>query len=774
MSDEGDVNALLDERPDLRDALDTVLDVDEQHETWTFEDVPIGSGPFGELVSSGVVESVDDEYRLADPDVTAAALSDDPADEKESLDFDGTLSGFAWPTFDRTTTLALTAALTVVALVRAHPLQSVYRDGNVVLSGNDPYYYRYWVERVLADSQSVFSLDALAALPAGVTKGEPLLVATLWWVSELLGGGAAVVGDVMAWYPVLTAVITALFVYLLAVTVTGDRRVGLAAVLLFAIIPGHAMRTSLGFADHHAFDYPWLAATAYALTVLAGTDRDKLTSPKTWLASVVLGVAVAGQTLAWESAPLLIAAVGLAVAAVALTTVDRSESPLVPGAPILTGLTIATGLAAAGHVVVGWHTPRVAFSPALVLGGVALALLVGEAVHRATGDARHLLAIDAVLAPVGILAFREARPDDWDALLEGTGRITAERNIAETVGLFDPDTLGVLLLLGFTLVIAIPAMVAGIQRARTAPKWAVPTAYVWYFFALSTLSVRFVGELAPVLAVFAGIGFVRLAAWIDAVEALSVDATREALPALTVPDRRTLGTLALIFLLVGSLGIVQVPVKTGQLTVEDSTYQSAAHVANHSAQLDESYPDNYVLSQWGRNRVYNYFVNGESESYSYARQTYVEFLGSPNADEWYSRFDDRVGYVVLSEDINTTGGTAYAHLTDHYGSRTADRDGVAHFQPLYVTAGGEKITYQVVPGANLTGQVAPNETVAVQTNVTIPGASFTYERQTTADAAGAYSVRVANPGTYTIETANETREATVQAGAVRNGTAVQG
>ncbi|WP_049940771.1 MULTISPECIES: STT3 domain-containing protein [Halomicrobium] len=676
--------------------------------------------------------------------------------------------------FDRITSLALTAALAVVALVRAHPLGSVYRGGNVVLSGNDPYYYRYWVERVLAESQSVFSLDTLAALPGGVTNGEPLLVATLWWVSELLGDGAAVVGDVMAWYPVVTAVVTAIFVYLLAVAVTGDRRVGLAAVLLFAIIPGHAMRTSLGFADHHAFDYPWLAATAYALTVLASVDRDAVTTSKTWLASALLGIVIAGQTLAWESAPLLIAAVGLAVAAVALAAVDQGESPLVPGAPILTGLTIAAGLAAAGHIFVGWHTPRVAFSPALVLGGVALALLVAEAVHRTTDDARHLLVIDAVLAPIGILTFREARPEDWEALLRGTGRITAERNIAETVGLFDPDSLGVLLLLGFTLVIAIPAMVAGVQRARTAPKWAVPTAYVWYFFGLATLSVRFVGELAPVLAVFAGIGFVRLAAWIDAVEALSVDATRAALPGLTVPDRRTLGTLTLIFLLVGSLGIVQVPVKTGQLTVEDSTYQSAAYVANHSAQLNESYPENYVLSQWGRNRVYNYFVNGASESYSYARQTYAEFLASPNADEWYSRFDGRVGYVVLSEDVNTTGGTAYAHLTDHYGSRTADRDGLAHFQPLYVTAGGEKLTYQVVPGANLTGQVAPNETVTVQTDVTIPGASFTYERQTTADAAGHYSVRVANPGTYTIETANETREATVQAGAVRNGTAVEG
>jgi len=772
MSEEGDICAVLEERPDLRDALESVAVVDSERDTWTFEDVSIDSGTFGELVSIGIVESAGDEYRLADPDATAAALAGEDAMADPSSTLDTSLSSFQFPALHRTTTLALTAALAFVALVRIHPLRSAYRDGNVVLSGNDPYYYRYWVERVLAENQLVFRLDVLAAFPNGVTKGEPLLVATLWWVSKLLGDGAAIVGDVMAWYPVVTAVISAVFVYLLAVTVTGDRRVGLAAVLLFAIIPGHAMRTSLGFADHHAFDYLWLGATAYTLTVLAGTDQDGLTTPRTWFASAGLGIAVAGQTLAWEAAPLLIAAVGLAVAALALAAVDRAESPLVPGAPILTGLTIGAGFAAAGHVVVGWHTPRVAFSPALVLGGSALALVVAEVVYRTTGDAPHLLAIDAVLALVGILAFREARPDDWEALLRGTGRITAERNIAETVGLFDPDSLGVLLLLGFTLVLALPAMVSGVQRARTVPKWTIPMAYVWYFFGLATLSVRFVGELAPILAVFAGVGFVRLAAWIDAIGPLDIDPNR-ALPGLTIPDRQTLGTLALIFLLVGSLGIVQVPVKTSQITIEDSTYQSAAYVANNSAHLNQSYPDNYVLSQSGRNRVYNYFVSGESESYSYARQTYGGFLRSPDADEWYGQFDGRVGYVVLSTDLNATA-TTYAHLTNDYGSRTPDQAGLAHFRPLYATPDGEKLTYQVVPGANLTGRATANETVTVRTNVTIPGASFIYERQTTADTAGDYSVRVANPGTYTIKTANETSKVTVSAAAVRNGTTVEG
>jgi len=769
MSDEGDVGALLDDRPELRDALDAVTTVDERNETWTFDDVPIDSGQFGELVSSGIVESVGDEYRIADPDAARVALRDEPA-RAQPADSDRSLPTFEWPTIDRTAAVALTAALAFVALVRAHPLQAIYRNGDVVLSGNDPYYYRYWVEQVLAESNSILNPEALSAFPDAVIKGEPLYVATLWWVSELLGEGAAVVGDVMAWYPVVTAAITGLFVYLLTVTVTNDRRVGLAAVLLFAIVPGHALRTSLGFADHHAFDYLWLALTALTLTVLAGTERDTLTQPRTWLASAGLGIAVGGQTLAWESAPLLIAAVGLAVVALTLAAVDGERSPLLAGIPILAGLTLAAGIAAAGHVVVGWHTPRVAFSPALVLGGSALVVAVATLVDRTIGDVRHLAVIDAVLFVIGLAVFRASRPEDWAALTSGTERLTAERNIAETVGLFDPETLGVLLLLGFTLVIALPAMVLGIQRARTNITWAVPTAYVWYFLGLSTLSVRFVGELAPILAVFAGVGFVRLAAWIDAARPVEFDGNHGAVESLSVPDRRTLGILAAVFLLVGSLGIVQSPVKTSQITVEDSTYQSAAFIANHSVERNESHPKNYVLSQWGRNRVYNYFVSGESRSYGYARQTHADFLGSLGADQWYDEFDGRVGYVVIQEDVNSSAGTVHAHLMNDYGSRTAQHDGVAHFRALSVTPDGEKAVFSVVPGVNLTGQAPPNTTVTVRTNVTVPGASFTYERQTTADETGNYSVRVANPGTYTISAGNETSEIIVSAAAVRNGT----
>lgn len=272
MSDAGAPDDLLEERPDLADPLEAVLDVDQRQETWTFEDIPINSGPFGELVSRGVVEKNEGEYRVADPTAVRAALGyGDGQTVTNDLTPNITMPSVSLQSVDRQTTTIVTAALALVALVRLHVFQSVYRDGQVILSGNDPYYYRYWVEQALASGPNPFDLSALATLPGAVQNGEPLLVATLWWVAELLGSGPEIAGHVLAWYPIVSAVLTAVLVYLLAVRVTDDRRVGVAAVLILALVP---------------------------------FDAKDLRRPRAIAWGLGLGVAVAGQVLAWEAGPL--------------------------------------------------------------------------------------------------------------------------------------------------------------------------------------------------------------------------------------------------------------------------------------------------------------------------------------------------------------------------------------------------------------------------------------------------------------------------------------
>ncbi|MCU4800385.1 hypothetical protein OB920_08395 [Halobacteria archaeon HArc-gm2] len=773
MTDAGGPAELLDERPDLADPLEAVLAVDDHEDTWSFDDVPVDSGPFGELVSRGVVESAGDDYRVADPAAARAALNGDAgAVTTDAEDASGRAApSFELPTttIDRTSAAIVAAAIAFVGLVRAHPIQSVYRDGNVVLSGNDPYYYRYWVEQALAPGESILDLSALATLPNAVQKGEPLTVATLWWVSELLGGTPDVAGHVLAWYPVVSAVVTAAMVYLVAVWVTDDRRVGVAAVLMFALIPGHALRTSLGFADHHAFDFPWLAATALCLVALARTESQNLRAPRTWAVSAALGIAIAAQTLAWEAGPLLVLTVGLVVVAKALADVHASRSPLRQGVPIVVGILTGAALAALVHVVVGWHTQQVAFAPALLFVGAVGALLAAEAVQRTTGDVRHLAAVDAVGAVVGFLLFRAALPEYWTRLQSELDRLFRSDSIAETAGLLSPDSFGFLYLFGFALALALPFMAMGAWRAVDDDRWLVASVYGWYFFLLATFQVRFVGELAAFAAVFAGYGFVWVAAWIDAAGPIGDRVER-----LRLPNRTQLGTLVLLFVLVASLGIVQVPVKTSQVTITDDTYHTSQFLAEHSADLGQAYPDNYVLSEWGQNRHYNYFVSGESRSYGYAQSNYDRFIRSPNPDESYDRLEGRVGYVVLDPTRNIGVRTAHSRLTETYGSATDTRPGLAHYRALYVAPGESRVAYAVVPGATVTGNASANATVSLATDVSLPNAEFTYERQTTANADGTYSVPVAHPGTYRVVADGETREVTVSESAVRNGTTVSG
>lgn len=242
MSDTPGAGAVLDDRPELRSATEEVLAVDDEQDGWTFDDIPLDSGQFGELVSAGIVEKNGDEYQVADPEAVRAALDGETVATTENersvspanaLDFD----------FDARATGLLAAALAVVVLARTYAIGSVYRGGDIVLSGNDPYYYRYHVEQIAANAGNAADLGALSVLPNSVTHGEPLMVATLWWLASLLGGSKDVIGHVLAWYPVVSALVIAVLLYLLAAKVSSDRRIALASVLFLAIIPGHAFRT---------------------------------------------------------------------------------------------------------------------------------------------------------------------------------------------------------------------------------------------------------------------------------------------------------------------------------------------------------------------------------------------------------------------------------------------------------------------------------------------------------------------------------------------------
>ncbi|PSP33928.1 hypothetical protein BRC64_02175 [Halobacteriales archaeon QH_10_67_22] len=210
MTDDGRVADLLAERPDLESPLAALLAVDDEADTWTFEDVPVDSGAFGEL------------------DAVRQAIERDSAVEEGTATTDVTTPSVnvALPTVDAGAAGLFGGALALVVVLRAFVVSAVFRGEHVVLSGNDPYFYLFWIEQ---------------SLPAGITKGEPLLVATLARITSVFGGPDAA-GAVLAVYPVVSAVLTGALLYWLTLRLTADRRIALAAVVILAAMPGHALR----------------------------------------------------------------------------------------------------------------------------------------------------------------------------------------------------------------------------------------------------------------------------------------------------------------------------------------------------------------------------------------------------------------------------------------------------------------------------------------------------------------------------------------------------
>ena len=761
-----EVRELLDERPDLEPALEAVLEPDAP---WTFDDVDVDSGKFGELVSRGLVDEDGDGYRVADPAAVDQALDGDVGDSSDAGGFDFDVS---WPEVGRLELAGLAGVLALVVALRLVSYPAVFQGDAIVLSSNDPYYYRYWLEQLLTDPETTFT-----TLPLTVSTGEPLMLAVLWAVTIVLGGTTAVAGSVLAWFPIVSALVTALMLYAGTVLVTDDRRIALASVAMLAVAPAHAFRTSLGFADHHAFDYPWLALTLFGAILVVSwaksNTKGNANGNTHGNATVVTGVAViaagvSGQTLAWEAGPLLVVALGLTIATVTITAVFRSESVLRSAGPMVLGVVLAAGITWFVHTEFEWHTTLVASAPLLLAAGSVGVLLTGTLWNRTNQHVAGLVGLDLIGAGIGAFVFRSMQPELWERMSrQVTERLLAPSDIAEFQSLFG-NSAGWLLLFGFLLLLALPYMVWASRRMFHDDRWTPLVVYGWYFLVLAAISVRFAGQLSIVVAVFAAVGFVHLAEWID-VARRPAPFTGGIVDSIDLPNRRQAFTLVGLFLLVTALSIVQIPIKTSQITSPNNGYDAAAWMADYSEAEEMEHPENYVFSQWGENRMYNYFVSGESRSYGFARSNYADFVTSTNGTEWYERLRGRVGFIVTTPDVVTNGSTLGTRLHRHNGSRSEAGGALGHYRLLHVEKEGAYKIFTLVEGAEIRGEAEPNSSVMVRTTVELESYTFEYVREATADANGTYSVRVPYSGTYRVAG----QSVRVPEDAVRNGTTVR-
>lgn len=651
-----------------------------------------------------------------------------------------------WPTSRRTWWLFL-AGLALVVAVRLLTLPAVVRDG-IVLSSNDPYAYRHAVGQLLGGAGAPW------ALPEGVATGEPLLVTTLWLGSLLLGGGETATDVVLATYPVLAAVVTGALVYAIATRASRDRRVGLAALAVFAVTPAHAYRSSLGFADHHAFDYVWLALTLYCLLVLLSrTQRDG----RRWWYAIGLGAGVAGQVLAWEAGPLLIGPVALALPAAVCLRVWRGDS-LGSLPPVVAGLGGGATVVALAHAGLGWHSLAVVASPGVLFFGAVGLLGLVMAVRRSDAGTGVTGAVAALLVVGALATGLVAWPVLIGALSRGVDFLVQPSPIGEMSSLVGDYgvVLGPLIVLGFAPFLALVAIPKGLRTAWRDgdPSWLVVVLYAGYFTLLALVQRRFAGELAVPLAVLGGYGLVALLSWLAVLRPLDgagelgkIGSSNES-GSLDWRRRSLLGGVGAVLFGTGTL---YTSVINARITIDGGAVETARWIRDYARDRDLSYPENYVLSQWGRNRMYNHVVNGEAASYAYARQNYESFLLGRNEESWYERLHDRVGFVV-TRDVERLAtlpdSRLYTRLHQHFGSGGDGHSGLGHFRVLHATEDRQYAVFSLVSGATirLSGEF---DAERARTDVSISGTKFEYVREFAAED-GDVSVTVAHPGRYRI------------------------
>lgn len=775
----------LEEHPEVTSAFERMLVVDEAG-PWDFDDTPLDSGRFGTIVSEGIVEKTDaGEYRLADREAIASALRGEDLSEPDAATTQQ--RSVEWPAVDWTIVAGLLVALAIIVIARASVYRSVMRDGRVVSIANDPYFYRYMQRQLLEISSSPIAMAPVTEIP-GRASSRPLTHVVNWWVSALLGGTPAAADLVAAWLPVIGTVALGVVLFGLVRTVTGDARIGIASVLVLAVIPVHALYTSLGFLEHRVHQYFWLGVLLFALVWLAVDlhrqshrhgaatgAMEHCRRPLSWGVAGVLAVAVAASAHAWAGSALTFLPVAAYVALRVIVDVRADLRPGVANLPLLAGLAGGGVLAYLPHTLWGWHQsdPALVITPvALAVGAVAI-VAVGEVWHWRSLSGRSLLVATVVVGIASIVGLRYLRPEEFARLQHRlTDSLLGRGGVREGVSLYSLDLglvfgpglqIGVFFFIGMPVVLWLTWSV----YRRYEPGYLALVVFAWYYAVLAGIQLRFAAQFSVVLAVFAGIIVVGALSWLGIIASPQVFRVQERDDGLDIPERvrrggdvslaarqrsdgdddsdrpmgrRRFAYLLLTVLLLFGFNLVYLPMHLGA-TVYGEEVDGVAAIEDHVAATDRAFPENYVLSRWGSSRMFNFFVNGEASHYRYAMNNYIEFITASDIDDMYHDHAHSVGYVIV-EARSAPVDTVQYQLFDDLGADSA------HYQLLY---SGEDIkAFALVEGAVVTVSTAPNAAVELSTTVTVDDTTIEYTRSGTADDDGEATIRVAYPGEYEI------------------------
>ncbi|MFW5918177.1 MAG: STT3 domain-containing protein [Haloferacaceae archaeon] len=764
----------LADHPEATPAVRTLVDLDEGG-PWTFEDVPLDSGRFGTLVSLGIAEHAgDDGYRLSDRDAVRSALAGEPVSPGD-VDAAGVQlrSLGRSVAVDWSKALGLAGALALIVAVRAIAYEDVLRAGEVVSPGNDPYFFRWHQRRLLELTGSPIDVFTVAdAVPA-----RPLAHVANWWLSALLGGSPWAADQIAAWLPPLASAALGVVVYLTAVALTDDARVGVAAAATLAVIPIHAVYTSLGFLDHNAHQYLWLGVVVLGFVWLAvAYDRHhaspggspsggaRLRDRWTWFAIGVAAIGIAASVHAWRGSLLNLAPIALYLGVRAIGDVRYGRSPLRAIRPEIVAIGVGVALGYVPYLLWDWHAKDslLVHAPLLILLGVLGAAAVGHVASDRGWSAWSMVALEGGLAVAVLALFRYGFPAAFDRAQVRMDDLFFRENILEVGSLYAPET-GVIFGplyqhgLAFYLALGVVGWATWTAWRRDVVAYLVPACFMAYFLVLAGIQVRFAGQLALFTALFGGIAIVYVLAAIEATRPLApvphrsadldeaVGGSRDRVgsgPAIAIP--RSLERLTFIVLFVGlllGLNVIFAPGLIDQATYDDG-FDAAMAIADHAEATDREYPATYVLSRWGDNRMYNFFVNGEAQGYGYAQANYERFLVEPDPDAAASDYG-RMGYVVVAS-VGGDEGTTQRALFQELG---AGDEPATRYRLIHHREGLR--TFAVVEGATLRLEDG-DEPVVARTEVDVDGTTLTYEIELTSDDDGSMSARVPYPGEYTV------------------------
>ncbi|MEY4095506.1 MAG: hypothetical protein RLZZ53_2705 [Acidobacteriota bacterium] len=284
----------------------------------------------------------------------------------------------------------LAVILTVAAGLRVWaPWDDVLGGARVNFFETDAWYHVRLAESQVRNFPHRVTIDPYAAPDGQYVAVAPLLDTIISTAAFVTGGRQAStehIERVAAFVPAIVGVLAVGVVWVLA-TLAFDRRAGMIAGLLAALLPGHFLdRSLIGFVDHHGLEvllsFATLASVAYGSTIGAG---------------IFLG----SYLLAWASGAYFVAILALWVIVTAIVSPKRCAS-----AAQFAAATSVIALA----IVIAFQDPGLYRYGTQVAALVGL-LLVSAMVFYFADQVTKLLAIGAVSAAVVVAVTWMLMPD---------------------------------------------------------------------------------------------------------------------------------------------------------------------------------------------------------------------------------------------------------------------------------------------------------------------------------------------------------------------------